>query len=272
MTKPFAFHQGDSPLLISVPHDGRELPPDIHERMTGTGRSIPDTDWHVNRLYEFAQSTGASMLLANYSRYVIDLNRSSADAALYANQVSSGLIPTRSFSGEDLYQLGISIDQAEKLRRTSSYWQPYHDRIEACLADLREQHGYALLWDAHSIRGEVPALFDGALPDLNIGTNDGLSCLPEIEDALMRVASGSRYSAVLNGRFKGGFITRHYGVPTRGVFAIQLELAQRCYMDEHTLHYDAASARDLAIVIEQLLQAYLSVAAKIFSSASGHCH
>ena len=272
MTASYEFRQGDSPLLISVPHDGRALPPDIGQSMSKAGRSIPDTDWHVRRLYDLAQAAGSSILSANYSRYVVDLNRSSADEKLYADQPSTGLCPTQTFAGEDIYLPGILVDAAEKRRRIQRYWQPYHDRMKACLAELRERHGYALLWDAHSIRGVVPTLFDGELPDLNIGTNDGSSCVPEVEDALMRVVGRCRYSGVVNGRFKGGFITRHYGAPANGVIAVQLELAQRCYMDEDTSRYAATAARDLASVIGEMLQAFLSVAVERFSCASGHCH
>ncbi|GMR16962.1 MAG: N-formylglutamate deformylase [Gammaproteobacteria bacterium] len=271
MTSGFALHQGDAPLLISVPHDGRELPPDIAARMSEAGRSLTDTDWHVRRLYEFAQCMGASILSANYSRYVVDLNRSPADEALYEGQLATGLCPARTFAGAALYRDGASVSAAEQRLRTEEYWQPYHDQLAACLGALRERHGYALLWDAHSIRAAVPALFEGTLPDLNIGTHDGASCAVEIEAALLQVAGGSQYSSVLNGRFKGGYITRHYGAPAQGIHAVQLELAQHCYMDEDSLRYDETSARKLAQLIRALLQALLDISAASFSSASGRC-
>jgi len=256
MSEVFDWHAGASPLLVSIPHDGREIPAEIAARMTDAGRAIPDTDWHVRRLYGFAATLGASVIAARYSRYVIDLNRSPDDEVLYPGRVSTGLCPAQTFEGEAIYRDGGVVDERERQERVARYWEPYHAQIVRHLAELRREFGYALLWDAHSIRGRVPRLFEGELPDLNIGTNDGRSCTEAVEQRLAQAARTLPYSWVLNGRFKGGWITRHYGQPADGVCAVQLEIAQRAYMNEATLEYDAARADGLAEAIRQLLAAY----------------
>ena len=259
MIDTYHFREGDTPLLISVPHDGSHLPANIREHMTPAGLMLPDTDWHVAELYDFARDLGASMLVANYSRYVVDLNRSPADEDLYPGQVATGLCPTKTFSGEDIYTNG-ALSGDDKAQRVSAYWQPYHDRIESTLAAIHAEHGYALLWDAHSIPSVVPRLFDGALPELNIGTNSGKSCAAGFETSVVDVAMESPYSVAVNGRFKGGYITRHYGQPASNVHAIQLEIAQRAYMDEASTAFDAEKARRLRGTLRGLLQAYREAA------------
>jgi N-formylglutamate amidohydrolase len=265
MQAVFEFNAGTTPLLISIPHDGRYLPPEIASRLNDTGRAIPDTDWNVIRLYEFARKIGAGIIAANYSRYVVDLNRSANDEALYAGQLSTGLCPVASFSGEPIYRTSKAPDDREKRARVEACWRPYHDKLSETLDKTRARFGYALLWDAHSIPGQVPLLFDGSLPDLNIGTNDGRSCSTGLELAVSRIAKASQYSSVVNGRFKGGFITRRYGDPHKNVHAIQLELAQRCYMDEQSLHYDDDAAAALAHTIEAMLREFLSSAAELYA-------
>lgn len=255
MTDVFTWHQGDSPLLISIPHDGREIPPAIAARMTETGLATPDTDWHVTRLYAFAETIGASLIAASYSRYVIDLNRSPRDEALYAGQVSTGLCPLRTFAGDDIYRDGAGVGAEDRRARIEEYWEPYHARIAAALAATRKEFGYALLWDAHSIRSSVPRLFAGELPDLSVGTSDGTSCPRAVERRIAEAAAATPYTSVVNGRFKGGYITRYYGRSDEGVYAVQLELAQRCYMDETTLAYDTERAARLARAIRTLLAA-----------------
>ena len=259
MTPVFSQHNGDLPLLVSVPHDGREIPGDVAARMSDAGRSIPDTDWHVAELYAFAREMGASTVVANYSRYVVDLNRSADDAALYPGQVATGLCPLQTFAGVPIYRDG-GVDDSEKAQRIDAYWRPYHEHIRQSLEALRERHGYALLWDAHSIPSCVPRLFDGELPHLNLGSNGSASCGAAIEAAVAEVATGSNYSSVVNGRFKGGYITRHYGAPGERIHALQLEIAQRAYMDEETTTIDEAKAAELRAVLREMLQAFLRAA------------
>ncbi|MDJ0813286.1 MAG: N-formylglutamate deformylase [Woeseiaceae bacterium] len=253
MTDAYDFHAGESPLLVSVPHDGRLIPPQMAEQMTAAGLSLPDTDWHVARLYEFARDLGASMIVARYSRYVVDLNRPADDTALYPGQLATGLCPRQTFDGRDLYVTQTEVDTESRVER---FWRPYHERIRETLDELRRRHGRALLWDAHSIASRVPSLFDGELPVLNLGTFDGRSCDPAIAAAVLRVAEKSPYECVQDGRFKGGYITRHYGDPANGVQAMQLELAQRAYMDEQTRDYDELKASHLADTLRALLDGF----------------
>ena len=259
MSSVFRHHSGDSPLLISVPHDGRDIPDTIGERMTEAGRSIPDTDWDVARLYEFATDLGASTVIANFSRYVVDLNRSADDLSLYPGQVATGLCPEETFAGEAIYRSG-GVDDDEKAHRVDQYWRPYHEHIRDTLASLRAQHGFALLWDAHSIPSIVPRLFDGELPELNLGSNSGASCDAAIEGAVFDVAQGSSFDAVLNGRFKGGYITRHYGRPENGVQALQLEIAQRAYWSEETGSFNTKMAAVLRDTLRTMLNTFLGAA------------
>ena len=260
MSEVFSVVDGEAPLLVSIPHDGRLLAPGQAERMTDVGLALPDTDWHVRRLYEFVGNLGASVIAANYSRYVVDLNRPADDGALYPEQLSTGICPQMTFAGEPLYTDGDTIADDERQDRIETYWQPYHNRIRELLDAIREQHGYALLWDAHSIASEVPALFEGELPALNVGTNNGSSCDTRLTDAVMANAGASGYSAVLDGRFRGGHITRHYGDPDNRIHAIQLELAQRTYMDETSREYDPAVAGCLAETLRDMLTAYMTAA------------
>lgn len=256
MSDVFRFDAGDSPLLISVPHDGRKLPGDIEAAMTPEGRELPDTDWHVARLYDFARELGASLLVAEYSRYVVDLNRPPGDESLYPGQLKTGICPVETFAGAAIYRHVSAIPDEEREQRVAGFWRPYHDKLHACLDELKERHGYALLWDAHSIPSRVPRLFDGDLPVLNIGTNGGLSCPPDVEAAVATAAQDSSHSTVVNGRFRGGYITRQYGDPDDGKFAIQLELAQRSYMDENTLAYDDLRAADVIGTLRRMLEAF----------------
>jgi N-formylglutamate amidohydrolase len=199
----FSFHAGDAPLLVSIPHDGCHVPADIRDQMTPAGLALPDTDWHVAELYGFARELGLNMLVANYSRYVIDLNRPASDEDLYPGQVATGLCPLQTFAGDDIYA-SPAIDSDELQRRVAAYWQPYHDQLASVLESTRKKYGYALLWDAHSISSVVPRLFGGELPELNIGTDGRKSCSREIENAVVRAAEASQFGYVANGRFQGG--------------------------------------------------------------------
>ena len=257
MSDVYRFVEGDSPLLVSVPHDGRLIPDEQRARMTEAALAIPDTDWHVAQLYGFAAELGASLLVARYSRYVVDLNRPPDDGVLYQGQVATGLCPSFTFAGDALYRDDAPVEPAELENRIERYWRPYHARLEQALDAIRERHGYALLWDAHSIPSRVPRLFDGELPVLNLGNFDDRSCDPGLARELYDIASASPYESVLNGRFKGGYITRHYGDPANGVQAMQLELAQRAYMDEATGGFDAERADRLRGTLEKLLAAFV---------------
>lgn len=260
MPEVFSFDAGSTPLLVSIPHDGRLIPPDILGRLSDHGRDIPDTDWHVERLYSFARDLGATLLVARYSRYVVDLNRPSSDEKLYAGQVSTGLCPRQTFAGDDIYADGSAVGDSEVAGRIEEFWQPYHDRLRSTLDALRQQFGYALLWDAHSIPGVVPRLFDGELPVLNIGTYAGRSCRPAIANRVCDAAAEGSFSWVRDGRFKGGYITRAYGAPEQQVHALQLEIAQRAYMDETSREFDESRANLLRRTLSAMLAAYLDAA------------
>ncbi|MFZ5657798.1 MAG: N-formylglutamate deformylase [Pseudomonadota bacterium] len=263
-TETYTLHRGRVPLLVSLPHDGSAIPPELAARMAECARGAPDTDWHVSRLYAFARDElGASMLVPRFSRYVVDLNRPPDDASLYPGQNTTGLCPVQCFSGEAIYLDGQAPDAAEIAARRERYWQPYHEALAAELARLRDAHGHVVLWEGHSIRGsDLPFLFDGRLPDLNLGTAAGASCSPALQAGLeATLAAQDRYDWVVNGRFKGGYITRQYGRPAAGVDAVQLEVSQRIYMDETTFAYDAARADQAREVIGALLRACLPGAA-----------
>lgn len=256
----FTLHRGRVPLLISLPHDGSFIPADIAARMQPAARRSPDTDWHVARLYEpLAEALGASVLKPLASRYVVDLNRPADGHALYPGQRETGLVPLVGFDGEPLYREGAVPDAAEVQRRMNDYWQPYHDALAQEIARLRAEHGRVVLWEGHSIRGRVPMLFEGRLPDFNLGTADGASCDGALQARLVeRLQAQSRYSVAVNGRFKGGYITRHYGRPDTGVQAVQLELVQLNYMDEASFAYEASKASQVQALIGELLRVCLA--------------
>ncbi|HKC45334.1 MAG TPA: N-formylglutamate deformylase [Burkholderiales bacterium] len=256
-TKHVVFHfaSGDAPLLVSMPHVGTELPAGFAERLSAPARALPDTDWHIDRLYDFVDGLGASILRAHYSRYVIDLNRPPDDVPLYPGSAGIGLIPTILFDGTPLYRGRITPDKNEIAERLRTYWRPYHDHLARELERIRAKFGFALLFDAHSIRSIVPRLFDGRLPDVNLGTGGGTSADETLARALVAECERQRtYDFVLNGRFKGGYITRHYGKPADHVHAVQLELSQRTYMDEDP---PFAFEETLANAVRPLLRAVL---------------
>ncbi|WP_432728846.1 N-formylglutamate deformylase [Variovorax sp. W6] len=231
---PFRFRQGTRPLLISMPHVGTHVPPALAARLTEEARHVPDTDWHLERLYDFADELGASVLVATHSRYVIDLNRPPDGASLYPGQSVTGLCPVDTFDDTPLYANAADVPgEAEVAERRDAIWQPYHAKLAEELARIRAQHGVAALWDAHSIRSVLPRFFEGKLPDLNLGTGKGISCDPALAQTLLGIAeSATGYTGVLNGRFTGGYITRNYGNPAKNVHAVQLEMTQSSYMQE----------------------------------------
>ncbi len=252
----YTLQQGTVPLLVSMPHIGTNIPTDLRAHYVPRALQVEDTDWHLARLYDFLGELGASVLMPTTSRYVIDLNRPPDDAPMYPGASNTALCPTRFFTGEPLYRSGHEPDAAERARRREKYWQPYHSALNTELARLKTQHGYALLWDAHSIRSEIPWLFDGRLPDLSIGTASGASADEALAAAVVQACNAyPQFSTALNGRFKGGYITRHYGQPDQHIHAIQLEMCQSLYMQEAApFAFDAARA----VLVQPLLMKMVS--------------
>lgn len=224
--------RGDSPLVLAFPHTGTDVPDDCLARLNDTGRALADTDWHIDRLYA-GLVPNATSVRTTVHRYVIDVNRDPTGESLYPGQNTTGLCPLTDFDGLAIYRAGHEPDAAEVERRRLAYHAPYHVALEAELQRVKAIHGFAVLYDCHSIRSVIPFLFDGTLPDFNIGTNSGASCDPSIEAAVLGICGAADgYSSILNGRFKGGWTTRHYARPAEGVQAIQMELAQSTYMLE----------------------------------------
>jgi N-formylglutamate deformylase len=255
----FQFKPGSIPLLVSMPHVGTDIPDDIAARMTGAATEKADTDWHLVRLYDFLGEMGASTLSARWSRYVIDLNRPPENTNLYPGQDTTGLCPLDTFHREPLYRDGAAPDEAEVQRRLKLYWQPYHAQLRAELDRLLAIHGKVVLWDAHSIASVVPRFFEGKLPDLNFGSADGASCDAALTNAIAECArADGNYTVAVNGRFKGGHITRHYGQPDARVHAIQLEMCQSAYMNESA---PFAYRPDLADQVQGLLRQMTRAAA-----------
>lgn len=254
----FTLQRGTSALLVSMPHIGTDIPPELQSAYMPRALAVEDTDWHLARLYNALPALGASVLMPRTSRYVIDLNRPPDDAPMYPGASNTELCPTHFFNGDALYQPGQEPDAAERLRRREAYWQPYHTALADELARIKAVHGYALLWDAHSIRSQIPWLFEGTLPGLNIGTASGASADPAIAAAVAQACSAqTAVSHVVNGRFKGGYITRHYGAPQNSIHAVQLEMCQNLYMAETApFDYDAQQAS----AIQPLLQTMLTQA------------
>lgn len=259
ITAPYSFTAGTSPLLISIPHAGIRLTQEVADGLSEAALPLGDTDWHIPRLYDFARAQGASILVGNYSRFVIDLNRPSDDKPLYTT-ATTGLFPDTLFDGRDTFKPGMTPDDARRQAYLDQIWHPYHECIRSELARIKQQFGYALLFDAHSIASVIPRLFDGKLPDLNLGTNSGASCSPELSGVLTNICQQqTQFSHVLNGRFKGGYITRAYGQPDADIHAVQLELAQVNYMDEMPPYcWSETRAPALQALLQQLLEGMLT--------------
>jgi N-formylglutamate deformylase len=227
----YTLHRGTAPLLVSVPHVGTEIPDDVAVDLVPRALQVEDADWHLDRLYAFATDLGASLLVPRAARYVVDLNRPADDTPMYPGANNTELCPTRFFSGEPLYRDGRTPGGVEVARRVARYWRPYHDALAAELDRLRAAHGRAMLLDGHSIQAELPWLFAGRLPDLNLGTADGASCAPPLRQRLADLLGAQdAHTHVVDGRFKGGYITRHYGRPAEGVQAVQMEMCWHCYL------------------------------------------
>lgn len=260
----FTLTQGTTPLLVSLPHCGQALPDWLTQRLTPFAQRVQDTDWFMPELYAFAKGLCASMLQPTFSRYVVDLNRPPDNVPMYPGQNNTELCPTRNFRGEALYLYGQAPTESEVKNRVVTYWQPYHQALQAELDRLKSIHGYALVWDGHSILGALPWLFEGKLPDLNIGTVNGTSCDPKLRAALAGVLEeDSSFTSVIDGRFKGGYITRHYGQPNLGVHAVQMEMCFHAYLPcgkdyEQVYRFDAAYAAPVQATLSKLFNVLLT--------------
>ena len=268
MSQSFDLIKGSVPLLISMPHNGQEIPKDIADNMTAQGKLVPDTDWYKDRLYDFAKAMGAYILTPKYNRYVIDLNRDPNGVDLYPGANSTELCPTTAFDLSPLYKEGFSPDDTEVQRRIELYWQPYHQAIRSTLDTVKAEFGKVVLLEAHSILSHVPRFFEGQLPDFNFGNADGKSCSDEM---LRQVKSldFSPYSMVSNGRFKGGFITREYGQPNNNIHSLQLELSQITYMNESTLEYNEQLAKKVKPKLELLVKCLIDFALTKSTNSKG---
>lgn len=253
--KPVEVQSGDSPVVLAMPHTGTHVPDEIFERLTPRGQSLGDTDWHIDRLYE-GLLPDATVVRANFHRYVVDANRNPSGESLYPGQNTTGLVPLTDFDGEPLWCLDPDAPDIEA--RRIAWHQPYHEALGGELERVRGIHGKAVLYDCHSIRSNIPFLFEGTLPDFNIGTNEGVTCAPTLQEAVASICkTASGYTCVENGRFKGGWTTRHYGRPGEGFHAIQMELAQSTYLESEQVPwtYDEARAEKLREHLKKILEA-----------------
>ena len=253
-----------------MPHSGLEIPPEIERTLASAWLARRDTDWHVEQLYDFASELDATLLRTQLSRTVIDVNRDPSGRSLYPGQATTELCPSTTFDGEPLYRPGAGPEPAAVSARTQAFFRPYHDVLTAELERLRQHHACVVLYDCHSIRSRIPRLFAGDLPHLNIGTNAGTSCAPGLREAVARACEAPQFTHIVDGRFKGGYITRHYGRPTEGVQAVQMELACRGYLREEPgpVHpgnwppaYDAEYARPMRDVLRRVLECCLEFVA-----------
>lgn len=264
---PVTVRQGQSPVVIASPHTGTHVPDDIRAGLNAEGRVLRDTDWHIERLYD-GLLADATYVGANFHRYCIDANRDPAGGSLYPGQNTTGLVPTTNFDGLPIWREGHEPDEDAIARRVERFHRPYHAALEAEIARVRGIHGVAILYDCHSIRSNIPFLFEGRLPDFNIGTDSGRTCAPVIEQAAAEICGAAKgYTSVLNGRFRGGWTTRHYGRPETGVHAIQMELAQDTNLatEEPPFAYDEAKAEGLRAVLGPLLTRIEALASQLKS-------
>lgn len=250
MTGWLDIHRGDAPLIVSVPHAGTRLDPLNSAVLCDPAKAISDTDWHVDRLYAFASRLGATLITTQIARVVIDVNRDPTGQSLYPGQATTALCPLTLFDGTELYRPGQAPDPIEIARRYDNWFRPYHDALDREIARLRAMHPAIVVYDAHSIPSHVPRLFEGRLPAFNIGTNAGTSCHRNLADAVIAHCGTDH---MVDGRFRGGWITRRLGAPTRGVHAIQMELAQRTYLAEPDTRWDAGRAAPLQARLDAIL-------------------
>lgn len=252
---PVQVIKGDSPVILSMPHTGTFVPDDIWSTFNPLGQTLEDTDWHVHKLYKDLLPN-VTTVRATFHRYVIDANRDPSGTSLYPGQNTTGLCPVTDFEGHSLYQEGKLPSADEVERRRTIFHEPYHAALKGEIAHIKALHGIAILYDCHSIQSHKPFLFEGTLPDFNIGTNNGLTCDKQFETSVSDICEAAQgYTFVVNGRFKGGWTTRHYGRPENGVHAIQMELAQSTYMDEAApWNYQADKAERIRPHLQKILQ------------------
>ena len=255
----FELVRGTAPLLVSLPHVGTHIPAMLQPQYVPRALQVEDTDWHLDQLYAFVRALGASLIVPRCSRFVIDLNRPPENTPMYAGSNNTELCPTRFFSGDPIYREGQAPDAAAIDQRRQTWWQPYHDALHAEMARIQAQHGHAVLLDGHSIRSQLPWLFEGKLPDLNLGTANGASCAPALREALQQVLQSQQdFTQVVDGRFKGGYITRSFGRPATGWHAVQLEMCWSTYMQENPPYrVDPARSGKLAPVLRSLVTTLL---------------
>lgn len=261
----YSVRAGDSPLVLSMPHSGVELAPGLASRLIPRAIALTDTDWHIPELYDFV-SEDVTIVRQNFGRYTIDVNRPPDGASLYPGQATTGLCPTTLFDGSPLYKPGEEPGDDEIADRRETYWRPYHEALTAEIARVRSIHGFAVLYDCHSIASEVPRLFDGVLPVINLGTARGESCDESIEAGLADIFAATDLTSVVNGRFVGGYITRHFGRPHENVHAVQMEIGQDAYM---TRGPEFAYAADVAAPLRAALSDMLTFLANWRPGASG---
>jgi N-formylglutamate deformylase len=249
---PVEVVQGIGPIILGMPHGGTFVPEDIVAKFNENGQLLADTDWHISRLYD-GLTPSLTVVRANFHRYVVDANRDPAGQSLYPGQNTTGLVPLTDFDNVPIWN--EAPDQADIQHRLKTFHWPYHAALEAEIARVKAQHGFAILYDCHSIRSKIPFLFDGTLPDLNIGTDNGATCDARIENTVFQIAKASGISAVLNGRFRGGWTTRHYGKPSQNVHAIQMEIAQLAYLETEAapFSYSETKAAKLRLVLANIL-------------------
>jgi formiminoglutamase len=262
-----AVQRGDAPLIVSFPHTGTDIPPNFAERFISPARALDDTDWFIDRLYDFVSSLAATTIRTPLSRSIIDVNRDPSGHSLYPGRQTTDLCPTTTFNGRPLYHSGRGPDEAEIAQRRTLYFAPYHAALRTEIERLRSRHPRIVLYDCHSIRSQIPRLFSGTLPNFNIGTNDGASCAGELTAAVERLCDASSFSRITNGRFKGGYITRHYGDPRGGIHVLQMELAIRGYMveparDTIPAGLDSAYAAKMRAVLAEIVATCVNFAEK----------
>jgi len=264
---PVEVIRGEGPIVLGLPHTGTYVPSDVAEKLNENGRLLADTDWHVDRLYA-GLLAGATTVRATFHRYVIDANRDPEGGSLYPGQNTTGLVPLTDFDGNAIWD--EAPDTAEIDRRRAAFYQPYHTALKEELERVRARHGVAILYDCHSIRSEIPFLFEGQLPDFNIGTNLGVTCASSIERTVLDIClKAGGYETILNGRFKGGWTTRHYGKPAENIHAIQMELAQSAYLSAEAppWGYDSDKAARLREPLGQILTALAQLAPTLKGSS-----